>query len=133
MPKRTNTQVISLLDRVPIFSACSKKELGLIARLVKQVQFPEGRIITRTGETGVGLHVISEGQAAVLSGDRELAQLAEGDFFGEIALLDGGPRSADVVAKTEVRTLALSAWDFRSLLEDNPRSPSRCWRSCAPA
>ena len=89
----------------------------------KEVSFAAGRVICKEGETGVGLHIILEGEVKVLVGGRTRRRLGPGAFFGEIALLDGGPRSASVVAETPVRTFAITSWNFRSVLKEHPSMP----------
>jgi CRP-like cAMP-binding protein len=122
MPKAKSTPHFqALLKTVPLFSSCTKKELSTIASIVKEVDFEAGRTICREGESGVGLHVVVDGETKVQIGGRTRRRLGPGAFFGEIALLDGGPRSATVIAETPVKTLAIPAWEFRPLIEAQPR------------
>jgi CRP-like cAMP-binding protein len=86
----------------------------------KEVTFDEGKPIVEEGATGAGFHLILEGEAAVLVGGRKRASLGPGDYFGEMALLDGGPRSATVKAMTPVHTLTLASWAFVPLVDKNP-------------
>jgi CRP/FNR family cyclic AMP-dependent transcriptional regulator len=117
---RVRSDLIDLLRTVPLFSACTNKELQAIGAIVKEVEFPAGHIICKEGETGVGLHVVAEGETKVQIGGRTRRRLGPGAFFGEIALLDGGPRTATVVAETPVRTLAIPAWSFKSVIRSQP-------------
>jgi CRP/FNR family transcriptional regulator, cyclic AMP receptor protein len=112
--------VIAQLAKVPLFSGCSKRELQLVARVVKDVTHPAGTVIAREGEPGVGLFVIVEGEAEVTIGGKRKAKLGPGDFFGEIALLDGGPRTATVTTLTDVKLLGLTEWVFRGLMQEHP-------------
>ncbi len=112
--------VVDRLKQVPLFSACSSRELRAIAGVVKEVDHPKGTVIAREGDPGVGLFVIVDGDAEVTIGGKRMARLSQGDFFGEIALLDGGPRSASVVAVEPVETASLSRDDFLGLLRRNP-------------
>ncbi len=112
-----------LLDRlstVPIFSGCSKRELQTIARAVKPLEHKAGTVIAAEGQPGAGLFIIDEGEALVTIGGRKVNHLKAGDFFGEMALLDGGPRTATVTAKTDVRLLALTEWVYRGMLVEHP-------------
>jgi CRP-like cAMP-binding protein len=111
---------IDRLRQVPLFSACSARELKAIAGVVKEVRHPEGTVIAREGDPGVGLFVIVDGQAEVTIGGKRMAKLGPGDFFGEIALLDGGPRSATVAALSDMKLLGLTEWVFRGLLQEHP-------------
>jgi CRP/FNR family transcriptional regulator, cyclic AMP receptor protein len=112
--------VVDRLKQVPLFSACSSRELRAIAGVVKEVDHPKGTVIAREGDPGVGLFVIVDGDAEVTIGGKRMARLSQGDFFGEIALLDGGPRSATVTAKSDLRLLGLTEWVFRGLLQEHP-------------
>lgn len=111
---------MSRLAKVPLFAGCSQRDLQTIARVVREVPHQAGTTIAREGEPGVGLFVILEGDAEVSIGGRKKATLQPGDFFGEIALLDGGPRTATVTAKTDVQLLGLTEWVFRGLMQEHP-------------
>jgi CRP-like cAMP-binding protein len=108
------------LGNVPIFSGCSKRELSVIARAAKEVSHRAGTVIAREGERGIGLFLILEGECSVSIGGRTRAKLGPGDFFGEVALLDGGPRTATVTALTPVRLVGITGWVFRGLLMEHP-------------
>lgn len=110
----------SRLAQVPIFSECTKRELTIIGRAAKEVSHREGTVVAREGERGVGLFLILEGQAKVTIGGKTKAKLGPGDFFGEVALLDGGPRTATVTAVTPVRLVGITGWVFRGLLMEHP-------------
>jgi CRP-like cAMP-binding protein len=110
----------NLLRAVPIFSSCSRKEIAAIARIAKEVNFDPGVEICREGETGIGLHIVVEGETKVQIGGRTRRRLGPGAFFGEVAVLDGGPRTATVIAETPVRTLSIPSWSFRTLLRSQP-------------
>jgi CRP-like cAMP-binding protein len=102
-----------------LFSACSNRELRAIAGVVKEVDHPKGTVVATEGDPGVGLFVIVDGEAEVTIGGKRMAILRRGDFFGEIALLDGGPRSATVTAATDMVCYGLTFWEFRPLIEKN--------------
>ncbi|HEY1331545.1 MAG TPA: cyclic nucleotide-binding domain-containing protein [Actinomycetota bacterium] len=116
----TKGEMIEQLGNVPLFSGCSKKELATIASASKELTRKSGSMLAREGETGVGFFLITDGTANVIVGGRNRRKMGPGDFFGEISLLDGGPRSASVVADTDVQMLGLTAWVFRGILEQNP-------------
>ena len=120
---QTDPQLVTFVKAVPIFSSCTPKELKGVATSGKEVSFETGRVICKEGETGVGLHIILEGEVKVVVGGRTRRRLGPGAFFGEIALLDGGPRTASVVAETPVRTFAITSWNFRSVLKEHPSMP----------
>lgn len=112
--------VVGQLSGVPLFSGCSRKDLQTIARVVKDIDHASGVEIAREGEPGVGLFVIVDGTAEVSIGGKKKAALGPGDFFGEIALLDGGPRTATVTATSDIKMLGLTEWVFRGLMKEHP-------------
>jgi CRP/FNR family transcriptional regulator, cyclic AMP receptor protein len=113
-------EVVTRLSQVPLFSGCTQKDLLTIARVVKDIDHVNGTVIAREGEPGIGLFVIADGTAEVTIGGAKKATLGPGDFFGEIALLDGGPRTATVTATSDVRLLGLTEWVFRGLMQEHP-------------
>jgi CRP/FNR family cyclic AMP-dependent transcriptional regulator len=118
--RRSKDVKVELLSNVPLFSTCSKRDLGRIAALVDEVEVPDGRILTREGEPGRECFVIVDGQAAAdLGGDRT-ASLGPGDVVGEMSLLDQGPRSVTVTAKTDMHLLVLTSREFSSLINRFP-------------
>jgi CRP/FNR family transcriptional regulator, cyclic AMP receptor protein len=117
---RVDKQLVERLKTVPLFSGCSARELASLSRFLTVVDVPAGRAIVKEGNPGAGLYVLLEGQTKVVIGDRTRKRLGPGDFFGEISLLDRGPRTATVVAETPVRTLTLSSWNFRAALKEHP-------------
>jgi CRP/FNR family cyclic AMP-dependent transcriptional regulator len=107
--------------RVPLFQALSARHRKRIADLADEERIMEGATIVRQGEPGDTFYVILEGEAKVRSnGGRTLHTLRPGDFFGEISLLDGGPRTATVVADTPVTVLTVSRSAFLKAVRDNP-------------
>ena len=112
--------VVGQLSRVPLFSGCSRKDLQTVARVVKDIDHADGTVIAREGEPGVGLFVIVEGTADVTIGGSKKASLGPGDFFGEIALLDGRPRTATVRAEGITRLLVIGHREFHALMDEFP-------------
>jgi CRP-like cAMP-binding protein len=123
--------IVEWVRQVPLFAACSNRELRAIAGVVKEVSHPKGTVIAKEGDPGVGLFVIVDGEAEVTIGGKRMAILRRGDFFGEIALLDGGPRSATVTARTDMRLLGLTEWVFRGLIQEHPSIAVRTLESMA--
>jgi CRP/FNR family transcriptional regulator, cyclic AMP receptor protein len=105
---------------VPLFSGFGDKELQRVAAIAKEVEFPAGKVIAKQGESGVGFHMIVEGEASVSVDGTNHATLGPGAYFGEMSLLDGGPRSATVAAATDLKTVSLTSWDFNALLDQFP-------------
>lgn len=109
------------LASVPLFEGLSKRELRQVVSATSEVTFPEGRSIVEEGaDAGAGFHLILDGEVRVIMAGRTRARLGPGEFFGEISLLDGGPRTATVLAQTPVRTLSIPAWNFIPILDRNP-------------
>ncbi|MBS3786671.1 cyclic nucleotide-binding domain-containing protein [Candidatus Bipolaricaulota bacterium] len=112
---------VDYLKEVPLFSSFSKKQLKSVVKTAKEKEFEEGDTIVREGEaTKVGFYLILDGQVEVKRGDKSLAKLGSGQFFGEMAVLDEKPRSADVIAITDTKCLLLTNWDFKALIKTYP-------------
>ena len=108
-----------LVQGVPLFADLDKRELQNVANSMKERTFRAGQKIATEGQTGIGFFVIAEGTATVSKGDDELGSLGAGDYFGEIALIDDGLRTASVVADSELKAYGLTSWEFRPLVEGN--------------
>lgn len=107
------------LRGIPIFSELSKKELRTVSRLMTQIDVKEGRALTREGEVGREFMIIVEGTAVVRRNGRKIAELGAGDFLGELAVLSGAPRTADVIASTDMVLETLNRREFMSLLDES--------------
>lgn len=114
------SEAADLLKQVPLFSDLDRKELEGIANSMKQRTFSSGQEIAVEGETGVGFFVIEDGEAKVTVHGDEVRRLGPGDYFGEIALISQGARTATVTADTDLRTYGMTFWDFRPLVEETP-------------
>ena len=114
-----------------MFSACSRWELGRIASLVDQVDVPEGKILAREGDPGWEFFVVCEGRAKATKRGKKIALLDRGSFFGEMSLLDGGPRFATVTAETDMQLLVLNSRSFSALIADNPSVSRKLLRGMA--
>jgi CRP/FNR family transcriptional regulator, cyclic AMP receptor protein len=113
-------QTIERIRSVPLFSEFGDKDLQRVAAIAKEVEFPAGKVIAKQGESGVGFHMIAEGETSITVDGVEHATLGPGSYFGEISLVDGGQRSATVTAKTDLKTVSLTSWDFSALLDEYP-------------
>jgi len=107
------------LQKVPLFSGLSKKELKLLANLVREQRYTPGSVIIKEGASGQGLYIVKEGAVSVRKGGRRVARLGAGEFFGEMSILDSGPRTASVEADTETVCLTLASWEIKPLLMDH--------------
>ena len=108
------------LSRIPIFSECSRRELKAISKLVTPVEVKAGKVLTKEGDPGREFMIIVSGTAKVSRDGRSIATLGPGDFFGELAVLAGVPRTATVTAETDMVVEALNRQEFSSLLDESP-------------
>jgi CRP/FNR family cyclic AMP-dependent transcriptional regulator len=130
--RKSKDAKVELLRGVSLFSGCSNRELSRIAALVDEIDVPAGRVLTREGEPGREVFVVVEGQARVTVGNRAwIAPLAPGSAFGEISLLDQGPRSATVTAETEMCLLVLDSRSFSALIAEVPSVARKVMRGLA--
>jgi CRP-like cAMP-binding protein len=113
-------QDTELLGSVPLFAGLSKRHLRRLAEHADVTSFREREHIVDEGQPGGTFYVIVQGEATVSRGGRTLSTLGPGDFFGEISLLDGGPRSADVVAETPVAAIRIFKRSFDKMLAAEP-------------
>ena len=111
---------IERLKGVRIFEECSQRQLRSIARIARVFDAPAGTMLTRVDEPGDEFFLILHGTASVDVATETRGPLRPGAFFGEMSLLDGGPRSATIVAETPVRLLVISRRNFSVLFEDVP-------------
>ena len=115
-----DVDVVEVLRRTGLFGDVGTRELKSIAKLARVVEHDAGAEIAQEGGGAAGFHVIVEGTASVDVHDRNRPELGPGDYFGEIALIDGKPRSATIVATSPLTTVALVSWDFRPILKEEP-------------
>jgi CRP-like cAMP-binding protein len=108
------------LANVPLFRACSKNDLRIIARLADYDTCRPGEVLVKEGQRGNELFVIVSGEAEVRRGGKKLAALTSGDYFGELAVLSPAVRTATVVATTELDVLIVTARELSILLADVP-------------
>jgi CRP-like cAMP-binding protein len=116
----THDRRTELLAACPLFRGVGPDQLAALADTATEVEFPPRHAIVHQGEVGTGFFVIVDGRVRVVRDARTLATLGPGEFFGELAVLDGGPRIAQVVAEETTRCLALASWDFEKVLLEQP-------------
>jgi CRP-like cAMP-binding protein len=115
-----NTKIIEALKKTPIFAKSSDESLASLLKSAIQKTVQAGTKIVEKGQSGLGFYLILQGKADVMSGGKKLAEFSEGSFFGELSVIDGAPRTADVVAKVETTCLVLSQWAMRSIISTHP-------------
>ena len=109
----------AVLEKLPLFVGLSQADLGRISRLIREVEVPAGRPVAAAGEAGRELFVIVDGRALVTTRRGRRVRLGPGDFFGEMSLIDGEPRSASVEATTSMRLLVLGYREFWQLMDES--------------
>lgn len=114
------TEVAALLKKTPIFAQADDETLESMLKSTIQRTIPAGETIVEKGKEGIGFYLILEGTSEVSAGGKKLAKLEAGDFFGELSCIDGAPRTADVVASSDVTCLVISQWEMKNVLETCP-------------
>ena len=122
---------IELLKHVPLFSGCSKKELGEVARLADEIDLRAGKTLIKEGTLGREFFVLVDGTAEIRRKGKKIDSAGPGDFFGEMALLSDHPRNATVVTTSPVDALVVTARNFRTLVETNPLIALKVMRAVA--
>ena len=110
---------VEALQRVPLFADLDESEVGQIARLFKERRFHAGETVIQEGSGGAAFYVIDSGEATVSVSGVERATMKTGDYFGEIALIDEGTRTATITATSDLVCFGVTFWDFRPLVEQN--------------
>jgi CRP-like cAMP-binding protein len=108
------------IGRVALFEKLSDRDRRRLAASMHERTFPAGTVITQVGQEGLAFFIIDSGSASVVQKGAKVATLGAGDHFGEIALIDEGPRTAEITADTDVKCYGLSAWDFRPFVQSRP-------------
>jgi len=111
---------IDHLQQVPLFAACSRKDLQLVARRAEDVRVAAGKTLVSEGETGHEFFVILQGTAKVSRQGRKIASIGPGAAFGELALLEKAPRNATIIAETDMELVVLGQREFAGLIDEVP-------------
>jgi CRP/FNR family cyclic AMP-dependent transcriptional regulator len=111
---------IERLEEVGLLSGCTRRQLRAIARISEVIEVAEGTVLALSGQPGEEFFLILDGSARVDISSRKRIRLEPGQYFGEMSLLDGGPRSATVIAETPLRLLVIKRRDFTTLLREAP-------------
>ncbi|HUR77122.1 MAG TPA: cyclic nucleotide-binding domain-containing protein [Acidimicrobiales bacterium] len=118
MLKRKSDQ-LKALRGVALFSSMSDRDLKAVLDGCREEIYSDGQAIVREGTPGGPFFLIVEGQAKMIIGGKTSKTFGPGDYFGEIALIDKGPRSATIVASGNLKALAIASWDFLALCEQD--------------
>ena len=122
---RRRSQKIDFLKKVPLFSNLSKRHLNEIGKHADQVAIKAGKVLAQQGNIGWDFILIVEGKAQVKKDGKVIRHLSSGDFFGEISLIDGEPRTATVIAETDMALLVVHRRSFDHLLDTIPGLPKK--------
>ena len=131
MPLFSQDKKVAALKSAPLFADLSRKELTELAKVTEDVDFDEGKVLCREGQTGQEFFVIMEGEVEVTRRGNKLATAGSGEFFGEIALVENLPRTATVTAQTAIRSFVLTRRNFLRLLDEQPRVERKVMRALA--
>ncbi|MGZ4281021.1 MAG: Crp/Fnr family transcriptional regulator [Gaiellaceae bacterium] len=112
---------VELLQKIPLFAGLEPRVLERLGGSVKERPVSAGETVASEGEGGAGFFVIESGEAVVSAGGEELRRLGPGDYFGDIALIDMGARTASILAESDLHCYGLTFWDFRPLVESDAR------------
>jgi CRP/FNR family cyclic AMP-dependent transcriptional regulator len=112
---------VELLQRIPLFAELDRRELERLGGSFKERTFSAGDTVAAEGEGAAGFFVIESGEAVVDIGGEQRGRLGPGDYFGDIALIDMGARTATVTAESDLHCYGLTFWDFRPLVESDAR------------
>ncbi len=116
----TSDHRVELLAATPLFADVDAEGMDRIAQRAVEVAFEPGHVIARQGDIGTGFFVVVTGAVRVVRDGEDIARLGPGEFFGELSVLDGLPRVAQVVADEATTCLAIASWDFEAVVAEQP-------------
>ena len=121
--QRQADEIDALLLKIPVFQDLSKREIMMIKRILHQREYRQNENIFQEGEVGLGMYIIVHGSVRIVCGPGEqvLAELGEGDFFGEISLLNDSPRSASAVTQSPCRMLCFFKPELLDIINRTPK------------
>jgi CRP-like cAMP-binding protein len=122
---------LDLIASVPLFAGLDKREIQFLGKIMDDVDVPDGKVLTREGARGGEFFIVLEGSILIQRDGKELNRLGPGDFLGEIALIDQGPRTATATAVGPARLMVLTSAAFASMLGQNPGVESKILRVLA--
>ena len=128
---KTTDPKLQLIAGVPLFTGFNRRELEAVGRLMDEVDVKAGRVLMREGESGKEFFIVVSGNVRIERGGRKVNEIGPGDFLGEIALIDRGPRTATAIATEDCRLLVLSITGFRTLVSKYPTVQGKIMRALA--
>jgi CRP-like cAMP-binding protein len=130
MAKQTDPK-LALIASVPLFTGFNRREIEAVGRLMDEVDVKDGRVLIREGAAGREFFIVISGTVRVERNGRKINELGPGDFMGEIALIDRGPRTATVIAAEPCRLLVLDIGGFRTLVSKYPSVQGKIMKALA--
>ncbi len=121
LSKKEESEVLKMLQNVPIFSVLPKKQLKTMSQSFVERAYPAGAVIEAEGDKGVSFYLITDGTVNVRKGSKSIAKLSRGQFFGELSLIDNQPRSATVEATEPTKCLIITSWVWSGFLDTEPK------------
>jgi CRP/FNR family cyclic AMP-dependent transcriptional regulator len=112
---------VDVLRRVPLLEGLADDELASLSARFRERSYDRGAPVVSRGSSGNGFFIVAEGKAVVSAGGREVGRLGKHDYFGEVSLIDGGRRSADITAETNMRCWGISRKEFETFVKSHPR------------
>src|SRR4249920_458746 len=128
---RTTDPKLELIAGVPLFAGFNRREIEAVGRLMDEVDVKAGRVLMREGASGREFFIVVSGNVRVERKGRKVNELGAGDFLGEIALIDGGPRTATAIAAEPCRLLVLGVGGFRTLVSKYPTVQGKIMKALA--
>jgi CRP/FNR family transcriptional regulator, cyclic AMP receptor protein len=128
---RTTDPKLELVAAVPLFAGFNRREIEAVGRLMDEVDVKAGRVLMREGASGREFFIVVSGSVRVERNGRKVNELGPGDFLGEIALIDRGPRTATAVASDACRLLVLDIGGFRTLVSKYPTVQGKIMKALA--
>ena len=116
----TRDRKLELLEATPLLDGVDAEGLARVADRVIEAEFAAGHVIARQGDVGTGFFIVESGAVRVVRDGETMATLGPGDFFGELSVIDGKPRNAQVIADGPTVCLALATWDFEAVVHEQP-------------
>jgi CRP/FNR family transcriptional regulator, cyclic AMP receptor protein len=116
----THDHRTELLAGTPLLTGVDPQGIAMIAQRMVEVDFPKDHVIARQGEVGTGFFLVASGSVRVVRNGQTIANIGPGDFFGELSVLDGRPRVAQVVANEPTTCLGLATWEFEAVVKEQP-------------
>ena len=132
LSKKEESEVLGMLQNVPIFSVLPKKELKTMSKSFMERSYPPGTVIEQEGDKGVSFYLIVDGTVNVRKGTKSIAKLSRGQFFGELSLIDNQPIFATIETIEPTKCLIMTSWVWSGFLDTQPKLAKAVMKELAP-